>query len=59
MIDESYDRAYREGRDTLNASLGNAIARFAGSMRNVFVVLNRIEYRAPWDRHLRRVRGNS
>jgi hypothetical protein len=58
MIDEIFDRAYREGRAELNASLTGAFHGFAAGVRDAFVVLNRIEYRAPWiDRAIQRRRS--
>ena len=48
MVDEIYDRHYREGRAELNASIDRALKRLSGSISNAFNVLNRIEYNAPW-----------
>jgi hypothetical protein len=48
MIDEIFDRHYREGRAELNASLGRGLARIGHAVSNAFNVLNRIEYNAPW-----------
>ena len=48
MIDEIFDRTYRDGRTALNADLSNVFSSLAGAVRNAFTVLNRIEYRAPW-----------
>jgi hypothetical protein len=56
MIDEIFDRQYREGRAELNASIGQAISRLRSSVRNAFNVLNRIEYNAPWASHKKTVR---
>ena len=48
MVDELYDRHYRESRAELNAALSRVIARLGAAVRNTFEVLNRIEYSAPW-----------
>jgi hypothetical protein len=47
MIDEIFDRHYREGRAELNASLDRGLARLGHAISNAFKVLNRIEYNAP------------
>jgi hypothetical protein len=56
MIDEIYDRSYREARAELNASLAHGISRLKGTVMNAFNVLNRIEYQAPWTYQPRRAR---
>lgn len=48
MIDEIYDRNYRSGRDQLNAAIIAGLAQLGRSVGNAFLVLNRIEYDAPW-----------
>jgi hypothetical protein len=48
MVDEIFDRHYREGRAELNASIEQAFKRFGGAIGNAFNVLQRIEYDAPW-----------
>ena len=48
MIDEIFDRRYREGRAELNSSIEQALSRLGRSVSNAFNVLNRIEYNAPW-----------
>jgi hypothetical protein len=48
MVDEIFDRHYREGRAELNASIDRALKRFGNSIGNAFSVLQRIEYDAPW-----------
>ena len=48
MIDEIYDRHYQSGRDQLNAAILDGLARLKGAVGNAFLVLNRIEYDAPW-----------
>ena len=48
MVDEIFDRHYREGRAELNASIVQVLNRFGTAFGNAFDVLNRIEYHAPW-----------
>ncbi len=48
MVDEIFDRHYREGRAELNASFDRALKRLGNAIGNAFDVLNRIEYNAPW-----------
>lgn len=48
MVDEIYDRHYREARGELNGAIASAFARFGKSVAETFKVLNRIEYSAPW-----------
>lgn len=48
MVDEIFDRHYREGRAELNASIDRALKRFGKAISNAFNVLQRIEYDAPW-----------
>jgi hypothetical protein len=48
MIDEIYDRHYLEARSALNASISDGLSRFGRAIANAFLVLNRIEYSAPW-----------
>ena len=48
MVDEIFDRHYREGRAELNASIDRTFKQFGNSIINAFNVLNRIEYNAPW-----------
>jgi len=48
MIDEIFDRSYRDGRAQLNASLASGLIHLSDAVMNAFNVLNRIEYQAPW-----------
>jgi hypothetical protein len=48
MMDEIFDRTYREGRAALNANLTDGLQGAFAAARNAFLVLNRIEYQAPW-----------
>jgi hypothetical protein len=58
MIDEIYDRHYREARADLNASIADSIARLGRAVGNAFSVLNRIEYSSPWTAPAKRARFN-
>lgn len=48
MIDEIFDRTYQSGRAELNAGLDRLFSRAARNTANVFRVLHRIEFQAPW-----------
>jgi hypothetical protein len=48
MIDEIYDRHYRESRGELNAAAAQALSRFGQTIHEAFEVLVGIEYSAPW-----------
>lgn len=48
MVDEIFDRHYREGRNALNAALEHGFGRLAHAVRNAFEVLVNIEYHEPW-----------
>jgi len=48
MVDEIFDRHYRDARSELNAGLARAFSRLGKAITNAFNVLNRIEYSAPW-----------
>ncbi|HEX3424155.1 MAG TPA: hypothetical protein VHS33_12245 [Sphingomicrobium sp.] len=58
MIDEIYDRHYQNGRDQLNAAIVTGLKRLGRSIGDAFVVLNRIEYDAPWTAKSKRIRCN-
>jgi len=58
MVDEIYDRHYREGRAELNAAILSVASRLGGAVRNAFEVLNRIEYSAPWIAQRKRARSH-
>ena len=53
MIDEIFDRAYRDGRAELNGNLANSVAGLFRSLGNSFKVLHRIEWSAPWQQPVR------
>jgi hypothetical protein len=57
MVDELFDRHYQAGRNELNGAILGAVSRFGSAVGNVFTVLNRIEYSAPWAARFRRVRS--
>ena len=56
MIDELFDRSYRDGRAQLNASLASGLSHLTTAIMNAFNVLNRIEYQAPWIARPKRAR---
>jgi hypothetical protein len=56
MIDEFFDRSYRDGRAELNASLASGLSNVTNAVMNAFDVLNRIEYQAPWTARAKRAR---
>jgi len=56
MIDEFFDRSYRDGRAELNASLASGLSNVTNAVMNAFNVLNRIEYQAPWTAGAKRAR---
>ena len=56
MIDEFFDRSYRDGRAELNASLASGLSNVTNAVMNAFNVLNRIEYQAPWTARPKRAR---
>jgi len=58
MIDQIYDRDYREGRHELNSAILSVGRRFATAFSNAFAVLNRIEYSAPWASQSKRARSH-
>lgn len=58
MVDEIFDRQYRAGRNQMNASLVDGLARLASAVRNAFEVLVKIEYQAPWATKPTRARFN-
>ncbi len=58
MVDEFFDRAYRENRAELNAALAGSIASLGRMIGDSFKVLHRIEWSAPWEQKAKRVRAN-
>ena len=49
MIDELYDRAYRDSRADVNASLAGIFSGVGKAIDDSFQVLHRIEWSAPWE----------
>ena len=58
MIDEIYDRHYREGHAELNAAAARGIGRLANAIHNAFEVLVGIEYSEPWATKSKRARSH-
>ena len=58
MVDEIFDRHYREARSELNSALMGLFSRFSQAFTNAFKVLNRIEYSAPWAIKPKRARSH-
>jgi hypothetical protein len=58
MIDEIFDRNYRESRNELNSAIESGFSRLSRAVNNAFEVLNRIEYSAPWAAKSRRARSH-
>jgi hypothetical protein len=56
MVDEIFDRQYREGRRELNDAIQHVAERIGKAVGETFAVLNRIEYAAPWLDKPRRAR---
>ena len=58
MMDEIFDRVYRDNRGELNAGISKLIARASRAVRDTFEVLIRIEYNSPWTAKQKRVRAH-
>ena len=58
MVDEIYDRHYREARSELNAAAAGVLGRFGRTIHDAFEVLVGIEYSAPWAAKSKRIRCN-
>jgi hypothetical protein len=56
MVDEIYDRTYRESRGELNAALIGGFANIGKLIGDSFKVLHRIEWSAPWEQKSKRAR---
>lgn len=54
MVDQIYDRMYREGRAELNSSL----ASFGRTLGDSLKLLHKIEWSAPWAPKEKKVRCN-
>ena len=57
MIDEIYDRHYREARGELNRAAAHGINRLGRAIHDAFEVLVGIEYSAPWAAKRNRARS--
>ena len=58
MIDQLYDRHYREARTELNASAARGLSRLGKAINDAFEVLVGIEYSTPWGAKPRNARCN-
>jgi hypothetical protein len=58
MIDEIYDRHYREARGELNAAAAQSLSRLGSAIHDAFEVLVSIEYSAPWAVKPKRARSH-
>ena len=56
MVDEIFDRAYRDSRAELNASLAGMFTDIGRALGESFKVLHRIEWSAPWEQQSKRVK---
>ena len=54
MVDEIFDRAYRDSRAQLNASLSVLLSDIGRTLGESFKVLHRIEWNAPWEQKSKR-----
>jgi len=50
MVDEMFDRAYRDSRVQMNASFVALFADVGRTLGDSLRALHRIEWSAPWDR---------
>jgi hypothetical protein len=48
MVDETFDRLYREGRGDLNRAIGSGLRNIGGTVILALETLHRIEWNAPW-----------
>lgn len=48
MVDEHFDRLYREGRGELNRAIDSGFRAAARQIMAAFETLHRIEWEAPW-----------
>jgi hypothetical protein len=58
MVDEMFDRAYRDSRAELNAGLAGMFADIGRALGESFKVLHRIEWSAPWEQQNKRVKSH-
>lgn len=48
MVDETFDRLYREGSGELNRAIDSGLRRLGTEIMAAFRTLHRIEWEAPW-----------
>jgi hypothetical protein len=48
MVDETFDRLYREGRGELNRAISSGFRNIGGTLGIALEALHRIEWNAPW-----------
>lgn len=48
MVDEHFDRLYREGGGELNSGIESGLRTLASQMMAAFQTLHRIKWEAPW-----------
>lgn len=48
MVDETFDRLYRESRGELNRAIASGIRNISAAVMVAFDALHRIEWNAPW-----------
>jgi len=58
MIDEIYDRHYREGHAEMNAAAARGLSRLGHAIHDAFEVLVGIEYSEPWATKPKRLRSH-
>jgi hypothetical protein len=49
MMDEMFDRAYRQGRTELNAGIQRALTQLSRTVGDGLEALHRFEWSAPWN----------
>jgi hypothetical protein len=48
MIDQMFDRAYREARTELNGGIQRALTQLSRTVGDGLEALHRLEWNAPW-----------
>ena len=48
MVDETFDRTYREGRAELNVGLNRGFVGLAKRVSESLAALHRLQWNAPW-----------
>ena len=48
MVDEHFDRLYREGSGELNRGIDSGLRTLTSEIRTAFQTLHRINWEAPW-----------